>query len=203
MLSRMRAVEDVTPVIHWQNQYPKGSPTHGQVQYAFKTFALKEAERQGHDVLMWCDAAMYPMRNVAPMFEHIEREGYLLFENVGHPLGVWTSDRCLDAMGMSRAEAHTTRQIMGCCVGIDLRTDVGRAMLDQWHVRACDGGVTFNGPHYGICADDETVKGHRHDQSVLSILAARMGLSMVRMPNLLSYGETNASEQTCMVSEGM
>jgi len=91
------------PSIRWSNQLPPGSPPHRIlgvargasdarcVPYAFKAYALHEAEKAGNELLIWCDASVYPIRPLKPIWDYIEREGVWLNRN-GFSNYEWTAD---------------------------------------------------------------------------------------------------------------
>jgi len=72
----------------WDQRYPMGSPTQEQAAYAYKPFCLDEVRRQGHRWVLWLDASIRIEKPLEPLFEIIEKDGYLIFEashSVGEP----------------------------------------------------------------------------------------------------------------------
>lgn len=70
---------------------PRDWPTHEQKPYAFKAYALADASPKT-DLLLWCDAAIVPVKPLAPLWERIERDGYWI------PLNGWTNyEWCADS----------------------------------------------------------------------------------------------------------
>jgi hypothetical protein len=61
----------------WPN--PTGEEIkHTAVPYCFKIFTMLEAYKLGFNHVLWIDAACYPLREMEPLFEIIERDGALL-----------------------------------------------------------------------------------------------------------------------------
>lgn len=66
--------------------YRKGgfpNPTGKEIQYAgvpycFKIFMMLEAYKLGFNNVIWVDAALIPLQNPAPLFDHIDEYGALL-----------------------------------------------------------------------------------------------------------------------------
>ena len=156
-----------------------GAPPHQVCPYGFKPYLLRHAYNEGYQSVLWCDASVWAIKSIEPMFEHIEREGHLLFVNTC--TGEWTSDACLNAFGVSREAAMNITMLMGICMGFNLANPVTRQFLRDWIAKAQD-GVSFPGSwtnkHQEV-SKDPRVKGHRHDQSVASLLAWKLGLRLI------------------------
>ena len=48
------------------------------VPYCFKIFAMVEAHQLGFNHVLWIDSACYPLKNIEPLFDIIEKDGALL-----------------------------------------------------------------------------------------------------------------------------
>jgi hypothetical protein len=165
-----------------------GCPSHVQVPYAFKLYAIREAVRRGYDVVFYGDASIYAVGSVQPVFEHILKYGYYL-EATEHNLGTWSSDACLSRLGIEREEAFTIPTIVAGCVGFDFRQGAARYILETW-LRFADDGVSFVGSwtnNHGEVSSDPRVKGHRHDQSVLSGIAYHAILKVLPFQTFIYY----------------
>lgn len=199
----------------WINTLPPGASRliengYDYTGYQAKPFALRYAMESGAAVAILVDASFYPIRSIQPLVEHIVAHGYFLCRN-GHSVGEWTSGRCLELMGMQRDEAIGIEDVSSYCVGVQLRR---RDLVDAWACRSTDAAVA--GPHTnsrnapmpgqrnpGMCSNDPRCKGHRHDQSVLSILRYRLGLTeLVSRPKFTAYKGTE-TEETVMVCQGL
>jgi len=163
-----------------------GSPLHkgepGAVPYAFKAFSIKKAIEEGATQILWCDSVVYATKSLDPIFDHIKRHGYLLFDNIGYSIGDYTSDACLNKWGMSRQEAFESKMIMACCMGFDVTNPQVKAYLDAY-IEAASDGVSYPGSWTNEnlqVSNDMRVKGHRHDQSVMSIIAKKARLDITR-----------------------
>jgi hypothetical protein len=194
-----------------------GCPTHQAAPYAFKPYALREARRRGYEVVLWADASVWAIRPLAPVFEHITKHGHLFFYNGW--CDTWTSDACMKAFGMCRAQLKITPHLMGICMGWDLRTPKCQVFLDRWFAKAND-GVSFFGSWTNAnheVSHDEGVKGHRHDQAVASVLAWQLDMpTIIAHETLFQYfqnpqGTTFMQNPTyemikpgiCLVAQGM
>ena len=157
-----------------------GSPSHEDVPYAFKAYAIKKAIELGYDLILWVDSPVYAIKPLDKIFDHIEKEGYLLFDNIGFTIGDFTSDKCLDLMGMTRDEAFSKQMIMACVMGLNVKKTFPLYAFFNYLELAKDQGHyegDWNNNNLQVSSDPR-VKGHRHDQSVMSILAAQHELKL-------------------------
>jgi hypothetical protein len=179
--------------------------------YAAKAAALDYAiEVSRADIAILLDAAFFPIRSIFPLVEHIAQTGYFLCDN-GAAAGDWASDDCLKVMGVGRTEARAMVEASSYCVGINRHHRGAMEMLSVW-AGYCRSGMVIAGPHtapgyegrnVGYVSQDPTVKGHRHDQTALSICAHRAGLhNLIGRPRFTAY-RGSETEETVLVNEGM
>lgn len=153
-----------------------GSPTHSEIPYAFKPYAIQKAIDLGYEQILWCDSPIYAKQSIQPVFDHIAEHGYVFFDNIGYSLGDYTNDKTLKYFAITREEAWKIPMIMACCMGFaanygnKFRGLTPKGMFDQYKEVAPE---LYPGEWDN---DDLTesmdlrVKGHRHDQSVISAI---------------------------------
>lgn len=213
----VNAFHEVSPgftIAAWVNCLPPGSlPSviengYDYTPYCAKPFAIQYlSKRFDYGILL--DAAFYPIRHIHPLVEHIGEHGYYLCDN-GARVGEWANDRALQRMETTRDGAMSITEASSYCVGLDFSKPESQLLVHEWCRYAAD-TVTFPGPHtnvghqgrnIGWCSDDPRCKGHRHDQSVLSIIAHRLGMSnLVARPKLTAYLGSETAE-TVLVNHG-
>jgi hypothetical protein len=220
----IQAFHNVSPGIEiqaWVNVLPFGAPAnvveddYDYSAYCAKPFVLAHARNTGADIAILLDAAFYPIRSVQPLVEHIARHGYYLCDN-GMNIGEWSSDRCLERMSESRRDVWGLREASSYCVGLNFGDGRCIDLLQRWCGFASD-RLTIPGPHdndqmaapplvwrnLGMVSSDERVRGHRHDQTVLSILAHRLGMTrFTQRPMFTSYKNQDTAD-TVLINEGL
>lgn len=191
-----------------------GSPLHkghpSAVPYAFKPFSIKKAIEEGNRYVLWCDSVVYATKSIEPVFDDIKKNGYLLFDNIGFTIGDYTSDACLEKHGMSRESSWEYPMIMACVMGFDINNPKAKEFLTRY-IEAATDGVSFQGDWTNQnlqVSNDMRVKGHRHDQSVASILAAQLKMIITRAQSThFAYashkGFVNIEPSVCLWSEGI
>ncbi len=198
----------VNDYAHINSPFHKGSPD--AVPYAFKAKSIEKAISEGAETILWCDSVVYATKSITPVFDHIKEHGYLLFDNIGYSIGDYTSDACLDKFFMTRGEAFNSKMIMACVMGFDIHNKTACQFLDQY-INAASDGVTYLGDWTNQnlqVSNDMRVKGHRHDQSVASIIAKRLDMEITNAQNtFFAYashkGVVPISDTVCLWSEGI
>lgn len=195
---------------HINSPHHKGSPD--AIPYAFKALSIKKAaeEQDWKGLLLWCDSVVYATKDIQPIFDHIKEYGYLFFDNLGFSIGDYTSDACLNQFGMSREEAFNSKMIMACVMGFDLENPKSKEFLDKYIVAASD-GISYPGDWHNDklqVSNDMRCKGHRHDQSVASILIKQMNLTITNaQQTYFAYAQHKGlvpiADSVCLWSEGI
>lgn len=154
--------------------YPEGCPTHEQINYGFKVWALRQAQQDGYDQALWVDASCWAIKPLDTVWWLLDQHGYYL-EADGHRLGEWISAAALEHLQVTRDQVWRWPLPTGALIGIDFRRPAGVRLLDELE-RNLD---AFSGPwtNDGFQASpDARCKGHRHDIAVCGVLAGLLGL---------------------------
>lgn len=197
------------------NTLPFGAPAnvienrYDYTPYLAKPFALASAMMAGADIAILLDAAFFPIRPIAPLIDHIARTGYYLCDN-GYLVGEWCSDRAMERMGQTRDKLFKMRECSSYAVGLNFADGRSHELVHRWCGFAGD-RLTFPGPHTaewgdgrnkGFVSADKRVRGHRHDQTTLSVLANQMGMTdFVARPRFCTYKGFETAE-TVLLNEG-
>ena len=192
--------------------------------YAFKAMALRFAADKGYTSLLWADACIVPIKPLAPLWERIERDGAWISNN-GFTSYEWCADSAYPelfpdlSLDDARAAAKEIPHPVATCFGLNLLHATGRFIFDEY-VRLAMTTRAFCGPWMnsnhtdyanqkvdGIrCAPcgPSDVRGHRHDQVVLGIIANRAGVELTDGPNIFAYGKLGdpAGKRTILLADG-
>jgi len=190
--------------LKWTDSYPARSPTHQQVPYAFKFYALMEAIRRGYDTILWLDASFWAVKDPMEVLRVIDARGYALWL-CGFSVGQWTKDAALPKLGITREEAFNIPLIMGGAIGISIRDRRALDFTTDMFRYATD-GVTFPGAWDNKnqqVSTDPRVRGHRHDQPPISVAAMRRGMEPFGCPYLIAYWTEKIADETVFVCKGM
>ncbi len=205
--------------IQWTGE-PDGSPSHADVPYAFKAYALQHAAEHA-DLLLWADACILPIRDMEPLWKRIEEQGYW-FCNNGYSNYEWTAREAYDDLfsGGFRPDNPQSlcydinreiKHVVATTFGLNVRHPKGAAFLREYFRLAsttrafcgpwgniawkeADGSKPYSDPRnsrYALCGPAD-VRGHRHDQTAASVIAWRLGMELTDPPNPFAYARFNA-----------
>lgn len=186
--------------ITWTDSLPYGCTTHELTPYAFKAHAVKYAITQGFDTVIWMDSSVVPVRPLDPLWELIESRGYWISNNPPFNCGQFTADSALGPLGITREEAFAIPHVIGTAFGLDFRHDIAHRFFNEllW---LADDGRAFRGPwtnHNGEASADPRVRGHRHDQTAMSVIAHRLGMQLTEPPKWI-VDDAPATEETALI----
>jgi len=190
-LYRLRqTIQDNSPqtiFLYFTREYQIGAPFHTNSMYAFKPYAFREAMEQGFTTVLWLDASMYVRKDLTPIFEQIERDGYY-GQDSGWENSRWTTPEQKEYFGTDKG-----KMISSGVIGLDLTNPIGIEFLNRW-IKASDDGM-FNGSH------DVT----RHDQTSASLIIEQMGLKITPNETHWMYGNPsdNFKENILIVANGI
>jgi hypothetical protein len=88
--------------------------------YNAKAAAFEEAILQDYQQILWVDSPVVAMRDVSPIFEKIERDGYLTVQNSNHTNLQKYSDTCLEYFKLQRDKAETMPEHAEGIIGINM-----------------------------------------------------------------------------------
>lgn len=213
----------------WTDALPKGCPPHRDrgklaapieqcVPYAFKAYAMLQAANFGADLLLWCDACIVPVSSMEPLWERIERDGYWFAPN-GYTNYQWTADAAYpdlffgQELDIARVKNRAIPHLCATAFGLNVRKPIGRGFLVEYYRHAsmtkafCGPWQNTNAPmvegrnsdRYAAPCGPPDVLGHRHDQTVASVIA--WGFDMQLTPGILSY-PSNQMESTILLADG-
>jgi hypothetical protein len=194
----------------WRGQLPSASPSHEAAPYAFKLYAMQEAEcKTKATTILWCDSGVYFVKPPEPLFERIEAEGHFFIIG-GDKLGNWCSDAALETFKISRDQVFKNewQLIGGTVLGFDLTNKTTQKFLTSWKYY-CDLGLfhgSYINTHGNLPEDVKTIKaskpkgfvssdprclGHRHDETVGSFLAYQFGMKLTALGDLFQGYASN------------
>lgn len=179
------SLKSVGTTCFWRSEEQSGQDgtltRHEDIPYFFKVEMLELAS-QTSDIMLWLDASIFATGAgpLDPLFEHIEKNGYLLMRN-GWKNSLWCNDRSLEAFNFTRDEAESQPSAMGGAFGICTSHPKGKQLLRKLRNHR----LLFRGQYSNMSRSesaDPRCLGHRHDQSVMSLIAARHRYEIINQP---------------------
>jgi len=143
--------------------------------FAWKPTVLSGLSTE-HENFVWADAGVLITRDLNDLLPVIFEDGSFLVRNYEHINRTWTSDDCKVVMVTSAREMNSP-QIMGNFFGFSLENTLGEKLFKDW--------VDWSQCPKAIKGDR---RFHRHDQTILSILAARFDTKVTDHQGVATIG---------------
>lgn len=164
--------------------------------YNVKPSAMYEASKS-HSQLLWLDCSCWVVKDLQPIWDAIEKDGYY-FIHSGFNCAQYCNDESLEYFGVTRDEAEKIPMIYSICFGLDLEQQIG-GDISYHFLQAADNNIFDNGSG----SQDPRFIAHRHDQSVLSLIAHQLGCKIHDINIYNSTNVDNTPESVCVLMQGM
>lgn len=162
------------PFLKWNNESELQAPPHRINPYAFKVYAFYKAIQQGYDTIFWMDASCYLIKDITPLFEMIDKEGYFMHE-AGHYAGKWTNEFTRNYFQIDIDILNNLPMFTAGCFGLSAYSQTAMTFLDDWR-KAMEAGC-FKGEW----------SNHRHDMPSGSIIAKSLAMEYKNGNEYLAY----------------
>jgi len=167
----------------WLSSEPRG---YGL--WIWKPYILLDAiaECAAEDYIIYLDAGIAPVGDMRPWFDQLQRRAINFFAPVPpRPLQQWTKRECFVHMKADASEFHNAPVLSA---GIQAYRNVAesRAFLDELKSLMRDPRLLADPLNSADAAEHPDFIAHRHDQSILTLLAALRGCAVYREPS--QYG---------------
>lgn len=161
--------------------------------WLWKPFIVKETlkEMAPGDLLIYSDAGIEIIADLSPLFQIcLERAEILLFaghyDDAGAPgpnlCGKWTKRDCFVFMDCDEPRYYES-QLLDASFTVLLKTPRALGFIHEWFLYCCQPQLLTDAPNVCGLLNVPGFIEHRHDQSVLSLLATRENLKLFRHPS--------------------
>lgn len=186
-----------------------GCDLHIDNPYAFKVAAFRKAIQSGYEKIIWLDSSCFAIKSVEPLFYRLSENGFV-YQDAGHFLGNWSSDRALDYFDLTRDKAIGMRCIGNAgFLGLNFTMTDPNKFFYLWEASCLDGmfkGAWDNKDKSN--GTDERILGHRHDMTCSSAIINKMGMFHIAFPGdeVLQYAgpfQETANETIIIKAQGL
>jgi len=173
--------------------YDKSNP------YNVKAAAFEEAIRRGYKQILWLDSPVVALKNIDPIFDSIQKNGYLTMKNNAYKCDETCNDFSLAYFKVTRDQAATFQEHGSGVIGIDMENPKGKQLIEAF-IRGCKDGVANGSRYHDGQSADPRFKFHRQDQTVLSLAANTLCLpyTMVWDKDLITLKPSLRTEATIL-----
>lgn len=176
---------------HWPydtriyKSYPDYCTPHGVIPYKFKFDLIQQARNDGYNRIVWLDSSLRLLQDPIALFGE---EGVFMFDNLGHPLWKYISDRALQNLALTESQLKHIPQTWGGALGFDFTRDKAGEIFAEI-VRQSTMGSFEEGR-----SKRQGFVSHRHDQSVISGVLWKAGYKL--LPYGLIAAKSDVTEKT-------
>lgn len=136
-----------------------------------------------NDMVMYCDSGIEVVRPLNPLIDICKKQksGIMLFRTHSLLNKAWTKRDCFVLMKCDAPKYWNAEQLMGS-FAIFLNNDKNRKFVREWLTYCCNENIVSDVPNQCGLKNLPKFKDHRHDQSVLSLLAVKHQIEIYRAP---------------------
>jgi len=178
--------------ILFDEEYPEGCPPHEDAPCYFKISSMKNALEKGYKKIIWLDSAFFFVKYPQILIDYIDENEYcfyldpVLSNGEPHDIKHFTTDYFIERFSLDR----NTVDIPLISSGIHAFDFSSTKVCDFWeeYTKAAEENdyallkPSSKNNDENECSTESWVKGHRHDQSLLSFLIYRNGLKTFNPP---------------------
>lgn len=176
-----------------KNQFILSRP-RGAGYWIWKPFIILETFKtlEDGDIVLYSDAGLKVIDNLSPLFEIAKNDskGIILFKLpavgvLAHKAKTWTKRDCF-VLTECDEEKYWHADMGNGAISLWKKSDKNIEFLHEWLKYLRDPRIVTDDPNMGGKPNFIDFKDHRHDQSVLTILATKYNLTLFRDPT--QYG---------------
>jgi len=160
--------------------------------WLWKPFIIKEEleDLKIGDILVYSDAGIEIIGALSPLLKLCLQKGILPFaghyDDFGAPgpniCSKWTKRDCFVFMGSDELRYHQS-QMLDASFLVLTKTEKSMTFIREWFLYCNQPQLLTDQPNICGLPDLPDFIGHRYDQSILSLLAARKGIEIFRHPS--------------------
>jgi hypothetical protein len=154
--------------------------------YTVKAACFEGILRNEFRFIVWMDCTVIALRDLSPLFDHIERHGHYLASS-GYNAAQTCTDRQLEAVGIGRTTAEAIPDTATGCIGIDTQNERAMAFLREWIEWGKSGLFDGSRLHDWRDSQDPRFLFGRQDQSAATLLAWKHGMKLEHLGGLTAY----------------
>ena len=124
------------------------------------------------DVLIYLDSGTEIIDNIKPLVEIAKKQSPLLFYNNGHKNSTWTKRDCFYFMNCEDDLFYNGNQVAACYMFLT-KNSFTLSFIAEWLNFVTDEKIISDNPNVCGLQNFSNFRDHRHDQSVLSLLATK------------------------------
>lgn len=169
---------------HWRydvrlyKAYPPYCTPNDVIPYKFKYDLIRKAREDGYNRVAWLDSSI--RLAAADLLDLFNDSGIIAFDNLGHPLYKYISDKAVKNLGINEGQLKLIPQTWGGAIGFDFTKDKACEIFEEICAHSLNGSFETSG------SVRKEFVAHRHDQAVMSVLFWKHGIRLLPYGNIVS-----------------
>jgi len=171
--------------VRFYKSYPSYCTPNDVIPYKFKFDLIRQARQDGYNRVIWLDSSMRIHSDPVALFGE---DGIIAFDNLGHPLNKYISDRAAVNLNVNDNQLKTIPQTWGGAIGFDFTRDRACEIFEEIILHTTNGSFETNGSRRpGFVS-------HRHDQAVMSVIFWKHKYKLLPYGNIVSAEHARTKE---------
>jgi len=191
------------PVVHARSENAwLSSDPRGYGLWIWKPYIVLDAINQcdREDYVIYLDAGIAPVDDMRPWFDQLQRRAINFFAPVPpRPLRLWTKRDCFVYMKADAPEFHNA-PVLSAGIQVYRNAPESREFLAELKSLMRNPLLLADPQHSGDTPEESSFIAHRHDQSILTLIAALRGCTVYREPS--QYGIWTPATRQAYVASG-
>ncbi len=156
----------------------------GAGYWLWKPFVILDALKKinNDDVLVYTDSGSLFVNPIDDLINLLDYNDIILFYNNGHKNENWTKRDCFFYMNCDYSSFHKSDQLVASYI-VCKKTSFVVNLIEEWLFYSQDARILTDIPNISGLNNLEGFIDHRHDQSILSILAHKYNIELFRDPS--------------------
>ena len=188
-------------VLTWKEEWPM-EEYDTTCPYNIKAACLEKALELGYTTILWLDCSCWAIKDVMPIFDKITHEGYYMWGS-----GYFASQTCNDAVleyfGVTRDEVDKFPDCSSSMFGLRVGNPIADEFAKKFIQAAKDGMFKGSREHNPEESSDPRFMFSRHDQSVATILAYKLGMTYSTYGEYSCVYEPTMPKEACVTMKGL
>jgi len=167
--------------------YPEWCTPNDVIPYKFKFDLIQQARNDGYNRIVWLDSSIR-LHNGSVTALLNNDHGIFAFDNLGHPLQNYISDKAVKNLGITETQLKTIPQTWGGAIGFDFTKDKACEIFEEICLQSTTGAFETSG------STRKDFVSHRHDQAVMSVIFCQNHIKLLPYGNIVCAEHARSKE---------
>jgi len=152
--------------------------------WIWKPFIILDAlnKMRENDKLIYLDSGTLIIKSILPLINELSDNNVVLFRNGSHINSSWTKRDCFVLMNCDSDRYYNASQVLAGYI-LCKKNETTIKFIQEWLNYCLNYNIVSDSENITAHENNEGFKAHRHDQSILSILAEKHSIKLYNDPS--------------------